>query len=313
MAEQSAEQLADALRPVIESNHEEYIGEPQTELAASIKADTPQPTMMTDAALPDGSKPPADNAREFRAVVGPDDRGKINGGGWPWTAIANMSGMSCTYTRVGQNTLITAAHCLYKGGWFAPGTISFDVIDGVSKFSVSLPAGCYYRAVPNGWISDNSSFDYDYGVIKIGGGATWCPAVNTGWFGTRTDTPPQSNVYGYALYGYPAKGQSDTPVCNGNNGCSGSWTYPSLWGTALMTLAGQGGTEDFYDIDASEGDSGAILYQYNDNRAFAIHKGWGTYVWWDAWCFLSCAYTDNLGRQIDNTVFNFISNTYAPL
>jgi glutamyl endopeptidase len=133
----------------------------------------------------------------IQSVIGADSRYQITGTtAYPYSAIVHITSSigGCTGWLIGPDTVATAGHCVYGGGW----ATNVTVYPG--RNGSSTPYGsCGYRTLytVNGWVN-SSSPEYDYGAIKLN-----CTIGNsTGWFGFRWQS---ADLTGQASYisGYP--------------------------------------------------------------------------------------------------------------
>jgi V8-like Glu-specific endopeptidase len=244
----SDEQLAQALRPLVLKDNEEYVGEPAVELVKLIRAEgqikthSYAPAWIEERKLEEGLKTQS-------GIIGADNRiVQRNNTSYPWTTVnyQSSSAGSCSGTMVGPSTAITAAHCVNNGTnwvalpWVAPGTDFQDT----NQFPFGKH-GCYTVTIPTAYINKQSFGDarFDYAVIEFSGCNDY-PGNRTGWKGMWE--APDGVITGNTiqLYGHP-----------------GDKTQPQIWGnTGRGILSGQ--YINFF-MDAWFGDSGAGLYTYD--------------------------------------------------
>ena len=164
---------------------------------------------------------------------------------------ANGLGSACTGTVVSRTLMLTAAHCLYEGGYhrkitFAPSATAAG--DG----SLVLPYGKWEASnwwVPEAYKAGDMSFDY--GLVEI-------PPVGGRYLGDVTGswsiTPGLKWANGRHAYlmGYPATGFWATAAGyfgNGQYGCDVNWDEGysrsgsgyDLWATCTMNGGASGG------------------------------------------------------------------------
>lgn len=133
----------------------------------------------------------------IESVIGADNRYQIFGTtSYPYSAIVHVTSSigGCTGWLIGPDTVATAGHCVYNGGWAS----SVTVYPG--RNGSSIPYGsCGYRTLytVNGWVSSRSP-EYDYGAIKLN-----CTiGYSTGWFGFRWQSASLTGQPSY-ISGYP--------------------------------------------------------------------------------------------------------------
>lgn len=183
------------------------------------------------------------------SVIGKDDRKRATAN--PAIVQIQRNGYNhCTGWMIADDTLITAAHCLYdwSGNDWIP-KLTFRPSDW-SQWS--------YEFASQRWISSeyarSGSADSDWGVVKFP------RPVSTNWFGMKPSTEASELVGERAtITGFP-----------GEKGRGLIRDYAQLW-SANGTL--QAGTKSrvCYTIDTTGGQSGSPVY-LGDRTAVAIHS-----------------------------------------
>jgi V8-like Glu-specific endopeptidase len=117
----------------------------------------------------------------------------------------NGSNLSGSAALISPNILLTAGHCVYKGGWsanvaFYPSYGKRTSSDPFYRFNYS------YEACWTAW-SQNSNRAYDYGMIWVDA----APGNQIGWLGTLWNAPTANRTWD--AVGYPGQ---PSPPFNGN-------------------------------------------------------------------------------------------------
>lgn len=152
-----------------------------------------------------------------QTIIGSDNRSKVtNTTQYPYNAIAlietqhpNGTYYQCTGFFIDDNTVVTAAHCIYDtylNKWFTRAYI-YPAFDGVRYPYVGTTSSTFY--VSTSWINVNppsadqlylSDTPKDYGVIKVKDG--FAPTYGIGMFSIRStnhEVGEQVNVSGYPI------------------------------------------------------------------------------------------------------------------
>lgn len=292
----SDEQLAEALRPLrLYMGYEYKLSEAPIEMVRRGRAEgaslSSPPYVPEDLGTADESSyVPGSDEREGRLVFGTDNRAMVDQTLYPFTTMAaqicnNLDGddtcddntHACTVTRVGPNTLLTAAHCVHNGtsSFFSQNTLvfgadnrlsrgattPFNVVRGDPDLTDTDFTSCYVTTITSGWV-DPGLFDYvdhlDVAVIQLlsnDGNGNPCPDIgDTGWLGVRPDTDPNGRLH--FLYGYPTvvDEDGDAPPHSTQRcwtdctlaeywGCQQvcvpqeTWSYPTIWGIGNSTVS----------------------------------------------------------------------------
>ncbi|WP_156664712.1 serine protease [Mycobacterium sp. 852002-51057_SCH5723018] len=210
-------------------------------------------------------------------IVGPDDRRRVDSPRFfPGSANAYLS-QGCTATMIGPSTALCAAHCFYNNGWISSASIIF----GADTVAPTAPFGSFLAdslTLPGAWNKqgpwDSGDWSWDFAVLEFSPSR---PRLGdqTGWFGTGQQFDGSKTCIGYP---------SDKPV-------------PSPWVKGGTFTGTSFGTRYQHDLDIIPGDSGAGIYNNDDNRCNAIQSTqWTTSTPSRVW---------NEGRQWDATTYNF--------
>lgn len=298
------EELAEALRPVTVINENEYIGDPDVELAATILEGIRLLRQSTDAKAKGALSPVAsetftDGAPEafnIATIFGSDNRTVVTNTTVnpysaqvaQWYNINQAQYFGCSATLIGKRTAISAAHCFHTGvgggwrpthTWAAGARISYPA----NPYPYGTQSGCYVAYIPQAYVTINSSSPlYDYAVIDYQCGLTPGNTAGKLLWGVWSDAAIEGNA-GY-VYGYPTQGSHPRLLGMGvaSSNVDVSFLYPNYV---------------FYkNLDTSDGQSGAGFFQniYGGYNVSAIHVGP-----WDA--------DENVGRRITSDVSAFIS------
>lgn len=184
------------------------------------------------------------------SIVGTDNRYRTTPTTW-WPASATVfitrttGGVTrghCTGWMIGDDTLITAGHCVYPrngSNWYPRG--EFRVWPGrdagTSPYGSCTVAGLHSV---NGWTSDFSN-GWDYGAMKL----NCTVGTNTGTFGFMWTSASQT---GTATY---------------NRGYSGDKAFGTQWASYDQIRVTQS-RELFYFHDTAGGNSGGPVYTYSN-------------------------------------------------
>lgn len=307
-APQTPEDLAEALRPILLLNGQEYIlAEPDvataTAILAGFVAPQTQPRRPPDPAMPSASSDQIES-RTSAQIIGGDGRLylstlRVN---YPFSTNAHyqlLNGSWCTATIIGPHTAATAAHCVMStsgyyfgdvfggnacngpqdctayacnnhvcGAGFAP---AFDSASPSTPYGTFVPTGV---SVPSGWVGGN--YSYDYAMLTF---STTFP----GWIGTYdTSTGTQE------MAGYPQDKDAGHEM----------W-YKS--GTVTATTS----TRRQHNLDTMHGDSGAALFWTDTSTGNYYLTGINSTE--NHSCFFwSCSYWNEASRW-NSTTYAFFS------
>lgn len=203
--------------------------------------------------------------RQGRSIVGWDSRMRAYTTAYPNRAIVYISRNAqhhCTGWMISPNTLVTAGHCVHRGGGgsanFYP-VSSFRVFPGYDGVLPGPYGSCTVRRTHtvNGW-SINGSAEFDYGAMRLN-----CTIGNTtGWFGYYVPTGLTGQPM--IISGYPG----DKPKTQ--------WLSSDIIRTVI-------GNRAYYRADTVGGHSGSPVW--NDRNAGLMTNG--------AWAFAIHAYGAN--------------------
>ena len=225
-----------------------------------------------------GPRRHADFASSLFEVIDSDDRINVNEEAKSDSRVGALWDRCTCFKLANHDTCVTNAHCLFQNGrWKPRADIQFAA--GAANVHLSnptfctnypeackplpvLPPDCYSLAVPGAWASDEHGY-FDFGVIALHGrGGAWCNPddYNVGYFGYSV---LEWSSYGSAfILGYPS------PVPKG-------WPYPTLTlSDGGYQMPGDLGAVMVHNIDATDGQSGAPLFQKNRlDQVIGIHYG----------------------------------------
>jgi V8-like Glu-specific endopeptidase len=281
----SPEVLADNLRPVVYdvARGQAYIQRSITaqdiERARETLRSLKNSVERTEAPIPSAGAAPSAPGVQPQNVFGTDDRVTTTDCSLPSKAVYFLHGLGCTGTVIGSRTLITAAHCVYSGGWVWYQNISVKMASacgGLSNFTFS--GGLV--TVPQAYIT-SGQIEYDYAVVDFGTWAT--PISQTGTVsGVVVD---QTGTHSYAAFGYGKFNDGRLTRVTGSGWKDGAFFYSQT-------------------IDAGPGDSGGPwIWSSSGNWVAGTLKGTG----FDDCGFLGqdrCVYS--LSRRIDSVYFSSI-------
>lgn len=307
--EERRAELAEAYRGVsLFRGHEYRQSEPAWAIADAILAQERQPVddrKPVAAPLPD-EPPVEDNVGQ--AVQGNDTRSLIRSNTsypfraqsrnihWQESGGGRVTLSACSGTMIGPSTMLTAAHCLHSGTSWYPGNWQEAMgVDHQDGWPAGHPYGvidCVWGTLPGAWTSNNTSVTNDYAVFEFSGCGLY-PGNTVGWLGLWAANDASLHQQSMNVYGYPG----DSEGCLG-----GTCFWPSIWGTADSTNAGEdGSTAIQYDTDATGGQSGAGVYLFSGNSRYivGIHKG-------ENWELTNGWY--NFGRRVTTSLLSFIES-----
>jgi V8-like Glu-specific endopeptidase len=241
--EVGVEQLAAQMRSQIRHQGVHYIeAEPNYELAAKI--------LSGEEVMPSKGQPP----REGRWVQGSDGRTHVgNSQNYPFTTFGFLES-GCSGTKIGTQTLGTAAHCVFDtqttDQWMCETGVGnnscpswpqwrFGVEDG-NGFGAWLASGCDTVTVPTAFMDLASPVTasqwwtftrWDYAVVDL---SACAGNPGTGWLGTIPYDDTQINAATGNNYGYPARAtcptNSNGAIGFNNGGVPGGTTCPGTGG-----------------------------------------------------------------------------------
>ena len=274
----SREDLAEKLRPRrLVGDYEYRLEQPDYEVAEMILAMEEVP--KTEGSLGRASAfarllpsmpGSADRSLQFRFIIGPDDRRRLEPRFFPGSAYAHLAPNNCTATMIGPSTALCAAHCFYQNGWLTTRSITF----GADTAAPTAPFGSFQAdslTMPGAW--NAREWDWDFAVLEFSPSR---PDIGrqTGWFGTAQNFNGAKTMIGYPL---------DKPV-------------PSSWIKGGVFTAAPGSRYE-HNLDAVPGDSGAGTYHNDDDRCNGIQSTqWFTSNPFRVW---------NEVRRWDATTHNF--------
>lgn len=210
----SAQELAEAIRPVALIEDNEYIlAEPDIELATRLLAGEQAPS--TEGHDPTKSATDGDiEVQTGKYIIGADGRSRVGCArtSFPSSAKGKWS-TGCSATMIGPHTAAIAAHCVYNNGWiwsqtFTPAKDAGDMpscptTDPFGHFGRVEEGGAgVVITKPSGFSSNQ--WNYDYASIHFSDN----PGDTVGWVGTWVI--PTSGDYPTTFQGYPGDKPSNT-------------------------------------------------------------------------------------------------------
>lgn len=205
-----------------------------------------------------------DPAREPAAVIGTDEREHVEDTTeYPYSAIAllnmfsNLGEGQCTGTFIGEDVLITAAHCLWdsENGFVddvlvKPGKNGFGTLGAGDVHAEFEPFGSEFAwdwAVPTEYINSNGSDStWDFGLVVMTDGAL---GNTVGWLtvGNLQTSTLERPDFAPAIIGYPAD------LGDGEE----------MWGATQPSFLDVDDFLLYYDIDTGGGESGSAIISLN--------------------------------------------------
>ncbi|MGK7899987.1 MAG: DUF1036 domain-containing protein [Hormoscilla sp.] len=187
--------------------------------------------------------------RGFNLVQGEDDRGYLHKRDYPWRAIGRLdlpSGGHCTGTLVGEDLVLTNAHCvensagkLIKGIRFRP-----NLIDNRSEYNIG---------VSHVWWGDPGTSD-DWAIIRLRSPI----GSRVGYFGYRT---PSANILS-------STGWQDRLILAGYSGDKYSKTPGVHYGCSIINGFN-------HTCDTHYGASGSAIFGFFNGDPSIVALHWG--------------------------------------
>jgi glutamyl endopeptidase len=205
---------------------------------------------------------------ESETILGPDSRMQIYGntsGPARQTVLITFSAGRCTGWLIGPNTVVTAGHCVHKGGGGSSGWYprsSYRIYPGYTgssaPYGYSTAKGLYSVS---GWTNSNN-WNYDYGVIKLNSN----PGYTVGWFGFQSLSSIAYNPT--IINGYPG----DKPYTQwGHADRVRSYSSQKIWYNN-DTVGGMSGSAVWYEAGAGPYGIGIHAYGGSQNSATLINS-----------------------------------------
>ncbi len=206
--------------------------------------------------VPTGAKPATTKSAPKASpdsVLGPD--GRVQEGPttvYPWGSIVHIESTigGCTGFLLNRDTVVTAGHCVFLGGW----ATSYTVTPGRNGVNVQ-PYGSCSGGSGDLWSNTiwtgSQNEDFDYGMIKL-----TCDVGNsTGWMGWWYNEGETLTGQFFYVEGFPG----DKP-------------YGTMWWDG-DTIASQTGSRLFHNIDTFGGESGSPIYRFR-SASEGLCAGW---------------------------------------
>lgn len=170
----------------------------------------------------------------------------------PWGSIVHIESNKggCSGFLINRDTVVTAGHCVYNGGWAS----SYTVYPGRNGLNYKPYGSCSGGAGDlwsNSIWTSSQNQDYDYGIIKL-----TCDVGNsTGWLGWWYNEGESLVNQGFYVEGFP-----------------GDKAYGTMWWDNDVILS-QTTRRAWYQIDTAPGQSGSPLYRYR-SASEGLCAGW---------------------------------------
>ncbi len=209
------------------------------------------------------------------SVLGPDGRIQESiSATSPWGSIVHIESNrgGCSGFLINRDTVVTAGHCVYNGGW----ATSYTVYPGRNGLNYKPFGSCSGGAADlwsNSIWTSSQNADYDYGMIKL----TCDVGYSTGWMGWWYNEGESLTGQYFYVEGFP-----------------GDKAYGTMWWDG-DTISSQTVRRAWYVIDTAPGQSGSPLYRYRSSTE-GLCAGW---------CITGIHTTGNQGDNLNKaTRFN---------
>lgn len=170
----------------------------------------------------------------------------------PWGSIVHIESSvgGCSGFLINRDTVVTAGHCVFNGGWASSYTV-YPGRNGVNYKPYGSCSGGSGDLWSNTVWTSSQNADYDYGMIKLR-----CDVGNsTGWMGWWYNEGESLTGQYFYVEGFP-----------------GDKAYGTMWWDG-DSVTSQTVRRAWYLMDTAPGESGAPLYRYR-SASEGLCAGW---------------------------------------